>query len=485
MPVLRNVLLQLARIGYGETRVRERLGLADLADLRWRALPVYRQEKLTVRDPQASAIDLFLLQGAIPLTELDHLFDQASQAVLVRCGLLLLDEPGVARARASIFPVGDRLIFSDHAWPSLPHPGCMNVPSNQVMFVGTDSRWLARATMRRPVGAALDLCTGSGIHAVLAAAHSKRVVAVDINPRAVKCTCFNSQASGANNVEALLGDLYEPVGSESFDLITANPPFVPSPRDSLKYRDGGRSAEEVQRRIIAGLPKHLAPGGMAQMVTEFGERGDEPLADRLREWLGGAPMDIHILRLREHSAADYAIGHADGADSYQAFLNSVHDWADNLRTQGYTRIVSVLLAFQWSDLTVGHPWTRTESPQSLRSPANTEVEAGFAAERMTRKSNFHELLERGRVRWAGPIALLEARVLGRDVRANAQAELLGKALPVLQALDPVERDILILIEKPLAVSELLALSQGLNLPKETILSALGSLIRRRLVLFSQ
>jgi len=477
--------LQLARTGYRETQVRERLGLADLTDLRWRALPVYRLEKLAVRDPLTAAIDLFLLQGAIPLAELDLLFDHAHQAVLVRAGLLLLDEPGVVRAKATLFPVGDRLIFSDHAWPSLPHPGCMNVPADQVMFVGTDSRWLARVTMRRPVRAALDLCTGSGIHALLAAAHSTRVVAVDINPRAVQCTRFNSHASGANNVAALAGDLYEPVGGEKFDLITANPPFVPSPRDSLKYRDGGRSGEDVQRRIIAGLPMHLAPGGMAQMVTEFGERGNEPLANRLREWLGGAPMDIHILRLREHSAADYAIGHADGADSYQAFLHSVHDWADNLKTQGYTRIVSVLLAFQWSDLTVGSPWTRVASPQSLHAPANTEVEADFAAERLARKPNFYELLERGHVRWAGPMALLEARVLGRDVRASAQAELLGKALPILQPLDPVERDILILIEKPLAVSELLVLAQGLNFAKADILTALGSLIRRRLVLFSE
>ena len=481
VPILRKTVLQLAGIGYGEMPIRERLGLKDLSDLRWRALPIYRAEKLTLRDPQAVAIDLFLLQGDIPRAELDRLFDPADQAALVRAGLLLLDEAAIGRARASLFPIGDRLIFSDHAWPSLPHPGYEKVPPDQVMFIGTDSRWLARATTRRPVGAALDLCTGSGIHALLAAAHSQRVVAVDINPRAVHCARFNGQAAGANNIDVRLGDLYEPVGDARFDLITANPPFVPSPRDSLQYRDGGRSGEEVQRRIITGLPKYLAPGGMAQIVTEFGERGDEPLANRLRQWLGAAPMDIHILRLREHSVADYSIGHADGADSYQAFLDSVHDWAGNLRTQGYTRIVSVLLAFQWSDPTLGLPWTRIEAPQSLHSAANTEVEAAFAAERMVRKANFHELLGRSRVRWAGPIALLEARVLGREISGNTQAELLGKGLSILQTLNPVERDILLLIEKPLAVSELIALAQGLNLAKETILTTIGSLIRRRLV----
>ncbi len=482
VPALRNAVSCLARIGYAERRIRERLGLADLTEIRWRALPIYRAEKLADRDPLASAIDLFLLQGAIPLAELNGLFAKAELDVLIQIGLIYLDERGLARAAVSLYPVGDRLIFSDHAWPSLPHPGCVNVPRDQVMSVGTDSRWLARATVRRPVGAALDLCTGSGIHALLAAAHARRVLAVDLNPRAAQCTRFNGLASGATNLEVRVGDLYKPVGEERFDLITANPPFVPSPRNLLQYRDGGRSGEEVQRRLIAGLPQHLAPGGRAQIVTEFGERGDEPLADRLREWLGGAAMDIHILRLRENSAANYAIGHADGADTYAAFLDSVHDWAGNLKTQGYTRIVSVLLAFEWSDTAAGRPWTRTENPQSLHVNAGNEVEAAFANERLVRQPNFPELLERGRVCRAGPIALLEARVLGRNVRANAQAELLGKALPILQTLDAVEREILVRLEQPATLSELEALAKEPPLEKAAVMAALGSLIRRGLVL---
>jgi methylase of polypeptide subunit release factors len=480
-PNLRKVMLHLTSIGYGETTVCHRLGLADLAELLWRAIPIYRAEQLAVRDGLASAIDLFLLQGAVPPDELNRLLDPADRAVLVRAGVLLVDEAGGARARCSLYPVGDNLIFSDHAWPSLPHPGCAVVPSDQVMYVGTDSRWLARATVRRPVDNALDLCTGSGVHALLAAAHARRVLAVDINPRAAQCTRFNAHAAGAGNLQVAVGDLYEPAGDERFDLITANPPFVPSPRDSLQYRDGGRSGEEVQRRIIAGLPRHLAPGGRAQIVTEFGERGDEPLADRLRGWLGGAPMDIYIIRLRDHPAASYAIGHADGADSYAAFLDSVADWAGNLRTQGYTRIVSVLLAFQWSDPQAGLPWTRSDRAQSLHGRAGPEVAAALAAEGLVRQTNFRERLEQGRVRRAGPIALLDARVLGSEVRSNAQAELLGKGLPILQTLDPLERELLVGLEQPVAVAELLAQAPGRNLDREAVCLALGSLIRRGLV----
>jgi carbamoyltransferase len=283
----RQAVQEIASAGYSETLVRDRLGLADIAELRWKARPIY-QGRLTERDPLALAIELFLLQGAIPAAELDGWLSAPSRDVLLGTRILSIDAGGLARANASLFPVGDHLIFSDHAWHKLPHPGYRTVPSDQVMFVGNDSRWLARATVRRPVRASLDLCTGSGIHALLAAAHSEHVVAVDINPRAARCACFNAQVLGATNIEVIVGDLFEAVGAAGrFDLITANPPFVPSPLDEFKFRDGGRPGEAVQQRIVAALPRYLAPGGIAQIVTELGEREGEPIVRRVRQWLGG------------------------------------------------------------------------------------------------------------------------------------------------------------------------------------------------------
>lgn len=477
---LRNLVSSIAGIGYCEREVRDRLGLSDLIELRWRALPIYRDEQLADRDKLDLVIDLFLLQGTISANELNQLFNTVDQDLLVRTGLLSIDTKGFASARASLYPVGDRLVFSDHAWPLLPHPGVVSVPSFQVMYVGGDSRWLARVTSRRPVGSALDLCTGSGVHALLAASHSQRVVAVDISPRAVRCTRFNAQILGAKNVKAVIGNLFDPVQGELFDLITANPPFVPSPVDSVKFRDGGHSGEYVQRHIIAGLPHHLAPGGLAQIVTELGERDDLPISGRLREWLGGVPMDIHILRLRTHSTANYAIGHAEG-NHFDDFLASVRDWAGNLRTQGYSRVVSVLLAFQWSDSASGSPWTRSDDALPPTRDANAEIEAMFSAERMSRRLDLRDMLERSRVCRTGPVGLMETRVLGGDVRTKAQAHLLGKALPIFHWLDPVEREVLVLMEEPLEFPDLLALTRGHSLEDATVFAAVGSLIQRGIV----
>jgi len=411
------------------------------------------------------------------------LFDDINRDVLIRAGLLFIDEKKCF-ARATLFPVGDQLVFSDHAWPKLPHPGCVNVTYDQVMYIGADSRWLAQTTVRQPMGSTLDLCTGSGVHALLASSHSQRVVAVDINPRATRCTHFNAQISGATNIEITVGDLFEPIGEEYFDLITTNPPFVPSPVNSLRYRDGGHSDEDVLRRIVVGLPQHLAPGGIAQIITELGERKDEPLSNRLRAWLDGAPMDILILRLREHSSTSFAIGHADGDDDYAAFLSSVHDWSNNLRKQGYTKIVSVILSFQWSDPTLGPPWIHIEESQPPHSSASTEVEAIFSAERLARQPNLYEMLEHSQMRRAGPIGLMEARVLGSKLRSNGQAQLLGKALSIFKWLNPVEQEILVLMEKPLVLPELLALTSKLKLPEESVLAAVNSLIRNRFIILA-
>jgi SAM-dependent methyltransferase len=485
IPSLRNVIAKLVEVRYSEISVTRRLGLEDLADLQWRQVPMYCSERLATRDPLSSGIDLFLLQGALPPAEFAALFSAVDRDVLIACGLVATDETGMARARASLFPVGNGLIFSDHAWPELPHPGFATVPFNHVMSIGRDSRNLARCTTRRQFRTALDLCTGSGVHALLASRHAKRVCAVDINPRAADCAHFNAQASSITNLEVALGDLYDAVPDGSFDLITANPPFVPSPLESLLFRDGGRSGEDIQKRIIAGLPRHLAPGGVAQIVTELGLRDqddDESLTHRLRDWLDGAAMDIHVLRLGEHTAMEYAIGHAKG-DTYHAFLSSIDEWAANLRAQGYMSIASLIISFQWSDATCGPPWERIDSSPPPRRPAGAEIDQVFESERMTRRLDWQHVLTHSWLRRTGPTALLDAQVLGSDIPARTKATLLGRSLRIEHQLDPIERQLLERMDKKgrTAVRDLIIFSGTRNVDELAALEATRSLLRRQLI----
>jgi HemK-related putative methylase len=114
-------------------------------------------------------------------------------------------------------------------------------------------------------GRVLDLGCGSGVGALVAARAGCRVVAVDINPAAVRCTRINALLNGLDGqVEVRGGDLFEPVQGERFETILFNPPYYRGvPRDAL---DWAWRAPDVVERFAAGLAAHLAPGGSALLV---------------------------------------------------------------------------------------------------------------------------------------------------------------------------------------------------------------------------
>jgi release factor glutamine methyltransferase len=117
----------------------------------------------------------------------------------------------------------------------------------------------------------LDMGTGSGVCAVFAAKHARRVVAVDINPAAVRCARINALLNNLEHkIEVRHGDLFEPVREQQFDLILFNPPFVrAAPKDT---RDGAWRSSDVAERYAAGLRAHLKPDGTALvLLSTFGD----------------------------------------------------------------------------------------------------------------------------------------------------------------------------------------------------------------------
>jgi release factor glutamine methyltransferase len=120
-------------------------------------------------------------------------------------------------------------------------------------------------------GEVLDMGTGSGVCAVFAARCARRVVAVDINPAAVRCALINSLLNGLDHkIDVRLGDLFAAVQGERFDLVVFNPPFIRgTPRDP---RDRAWRSNDVAERFAAGLAAHLKPGGSALvLLSTFGD----------------------------------------------------------------------------------------------------------------------------------------------------------------------------------------------------------------------
>jgi methylase of polypeptide subunit release factors len=145
-------------------------------------------------------------------------------------------------------------------------------------------------------GAVLDLGTGSGICAVFAARHARRVVAVDINRAAVNCAGINAELNGlGERVECRHGDLFAPLAGERFDAIFFNPPFYlgapASDRDAA-----WRSPPDVAQRFAAGLGAHLAPHGRAYLLlSTFGDA-----CPRFLEELADAGFTLSVYAIRRY-----------------------------------------------------------------------------------------------------------------------------------------------------------------------------------------
>jgi len=123
-----------------------------------------------------------------------------------------------------------------------------------------------------PEGAeVLDMGTGSGVCALFAGRLARRVVAVDINPAAVRCAALNATLNHREHlIEVRHGDLFAPLQGERFDLVLFNPPFIRgTPRDD---RDRAWRSTDVAERFAAGLGAHLKPGGSALvLLSSFGD----------------------------------------------------------------------------------------------------------------------------------------------------------------------------------------------------------------------
>jgi release factor glutamine methyltransferase len=117
----------------------------------------------------------------------------------------------------------------------------------------------------------LDMGTGSGACAIVAARHARSVVAVDINPAAVRCAAINALLNEVQDkVDVRHGDLFAPVRGEKFDMILFNPPFLRgAPHND---RDRAWRSSDVAERFAAGLDAHLKPGGCAWvLLSSFGD----------------------------------------------------------------------------------------------------------------------------------------------------------------------------------------------------------------------
>jgi len=326
------------------------------------------------RSPLATLTRLWPLQAPVALEDAERALPGLVDPLCV-AGIL---ERSVAevRARVDVRPYADEdtdwWVVSDLT-PGLDGTG-NRVGADHVLGISSASTSLAQLTVREPVGRALDLGTGCGVQALHLAEHVGDIVATDVNERALAMTRLNA-ALNEVHFDVRAGSLFEPVAGELFDLVVTNPPFVVSPGtgERLVYRDSGLPGDEVVRRVVTQAPRHLEPGGRAQILANWVHRTGEPWQDRIAGWLEGSGCDAWVVQREVADLAEYVElwlkdAGLHGSSGYRERYDTWLSWFDS---QGIEAV-----GFGWINLrrTDRQPALHLEDwPYEVEQPLGAEV----------------------------------------------------------------------------------------------------------------
>ncbi len=285
----------LTRAGYTAEALAESLRLRPFlacAD----ELPVASRAGGTDRRLTA-LIELLALDRPVPVPVARSALTAAAFDQLEAGGILTVADDEVL-ANYRLVAYDGLLLAADRARPR---------DRDVVMAYTSSSLLLARLAPRVPCRSLLDLGTGSGVLALVAARHCERVTAVDINPRALMFARFNAALNGAHDLELLEGSWFAPVASRRFELVLGNLPFVFSPDDEFTYRDSGRPGGALFEEICRSVPEHLDDGGRAILLASWPHASIDDWAAMPSAWAAASSCDALILRFEMLDPLEHAV----------------------------------------------------------------------------------------------------------------------------------------------------------------------------------
>jgi SAM-dependent methyltransferase len=302
--------------GFGEALAVDGGARRDRADIQ------FHLRRLPKDDRLATLIKLFWLGVPIGSDEATAALAPLPLDRLAELGVLMVVDDSV-EATVEIFPTGGLLVAGDPLGASRS-----SGPADQVIGVMPPSLALMRLTPRRDVDSVLDLGTGSGVQALCAARHARRVVAVDVNPRALEYTELNAALNGITNVECREGDILDLPDAAEFDLVVCNPPYVISPDTSFILRDGGLAGDSFCERLVRRVPGYLNEGGLAAVLVGWVVRDGDWTAP-LRGWVEGSGCDALLLHFVTQDPLTYAADWNEGLRSDEdAYAGALDRWLD-------------------------------------------------------------------------------------------------------------------------------------------------------------
>jgi SAM-dependent methyltransferase len=224
-------------------------------------------------------------------------------ARLGEAGVLVPAEAATVRSPYLLLPLEGQWFLSDR----------LDAGGEAVMGPGMTTLLLHRLLAELPGERVLDLGCGAASLAIAAAKRGARATGADLSERALAIAAFNARLN-AVTIEIRLGDVGEAVRGETFDLVLAQPPYVPRPEgeSGTTYLHGGRFGDELAMRFVAASARLLTPGGVAVVHFDSVVRPNDPLPARLREATGDAPVELLGLVGRGPSLDQHSILYAGG-----------------------------------------------------------------------------------------------------------------------------------------------------------------------------
>ncbi|OUL18906.1 carbamoyltransferase [Nostoc sp. RF31YmG] len=352
--ILRKLYKCLQQAGYNEANICKLLDINSQQQIEPTYLHYYARYQL----PQsilADLIRLFLLRGALTQARLQEIFGNEVFSTLCSLGMLIQRGENWV-SRVDLFAVAGLYVATDHRYMILPED---RIDEDVVMYVGMDSMGLVYTAPQYPANRVLDLCCGSGIQSLVASRYTKEAIGVDINPRAIRFARFNAQLNGISNTHFYLGDLYD-AASGYFDTILANPPFVPSPSQDCRFRDGGVTGEEILAQIITKSAKHLAAHGRLFIVSDL--VNIQQYESKLEQWWQGGPAHKLVLSTADRNDILFSVPHCHTAfnQTWEQYNIELDQWLQNFYTSGLRTVnFGYILICQVDSTCTGSYYSRT------------------------------------------------------------------------------------------------------------------------------
>ena len=209
-----------------------------------------------------------------------------------------------------------------------------------VLPIGPSGRYLSDLTIRRNVENTLDLGCGCGIQSLLAAQHSLKVTATDINPRALALTRINAELNGIKNVETFEGSYFEPVAGHKFDLILANLPYVIRPESRFIYCDVEQPGDGSIRKWLQEIPNNLEDGCYAQVLLQWPIHDNQSWWQPIQEMVKDLKLDSWLIFNGSKIPTEYADAWIDLETKLdpEKFLKTRQTWVQWYQDQGIQQI---------------------------------------------------------------------------------------------------------------------------------------------------